>query len=38
MDPMTTLLWMLALQLAAGRPIKLDLSTWPISYRPRAVA
>lgn len=33
MDPMTTLLWILALQLAARRPITIDLSTWPSSYR-----
>jgi hypothetical protein len=38
MDQMTALLFLLALQLAAGVPVKLDLSSWPRSYRARARA
>lgn len=38
MDPLTNLLWLLALQLAAGRDVRLDLSTWPTSYRAAARA
>jgi len=37
-DPLMNLLWLLALQLAARRRIRIDLSTWPTSYEPRARA
>jgi hypothetical protein len=37
-DPLTNLLWLLALQLAAGVPISIDLETWPASYEAHAKA
>jgi hypothetical protein len=37
-DAMTDLLWLLALRIAAGADLRLDLSTWPVDYVPHARA
>lgn len=31
-DPLTNMLWLLALRIAAGHEIAIDLDTWPSSY------